>query len=377
MSKTYLPTSEQFDVTLSNIAKIAGVLGAKVDTSTWRGIQNAVKAGLAPQLFPIGTQLVVSHSVYGDMLYDVVAHDYFKSVDNENAHTMTLMCHDLLPSMSFNNTDAFYYAESELPAGTYNFTIANEFSSWSRGTYQFTLTQALPIGGQLAVSGYANAALTTLMVRTYANQTATTVTEESVITLGNDGTNLGTFGVELNHAHRVSYGSDNYKESEVRQFLNSSAEAGSVWTPQTKFDRPPSWVGSNAGFLNGLDNEFLRTVGKVKVLCSANNAYESPDSTVTKGYKYTVEDKFYIASQKEIFGTSTDVMEDNSVLFPFYKGAINSDRIKYKDGMADYWWTRSAHSWGANVVSRVNTNGSLTDSYVFNKVAIAPVCTIV
>ena len=112
-------------------------------------------------------------------------------------------------------------------------------------------------------------------------------------------------------------------------------------------------------------------------MCSANNAYESPDSTIIRGSKYTVSDMFYIASQKELFGTSNDTLDDGSTLFPFYNGAVNSDRIKYKYGVADFWWTRSAHSWGANVASRVNTNGSLTDSYVFNKVAIAPVCTIV
>ncbi len=378
MSKTYLPTSEQFDVTLSSIAKIAGVLGAKVDTSTWRGIQNAVKAGLAPQLFPIGTQLVVSHSVYGDMLYDVVAHDHYKSVKDENAHTMTLMCHDLLANMMYDMREAFYYAESELPAGTYSFTIPESYLSWEEGTYHFTLTQALPKGGQLTIDGSSSASITTYNVKSYADPITSTSLETVTISSGNSGTSLGTFGRELNHVHRITYGSNNYKESAIRQFLNSAGDVGGVWSPQTKYDRPPAWVSSTAGFMKGLSRDFLNVVGKVILPCAANNIYESPDSTITAGNKYTLNDKFYLPSMMEVFGEySNGTVADDSVLFPYYNGATNADLLKYRNGVADYWWTRSPVNWAGNVNRRVGNDGSATDSYVLNTAGISPVCTIV
>ena len=162
MSKVYLPTAEQFDITLGHLSKIAGVMSSKIDVSDWKGIQTAVKAGLAPTLFPVGTQFRA-----GGRLFDVIAYDYFKSAVDENAHTMTLMSHDLISSFQFDNPEAFYYAESELPAGTYNFTLPSNFGSWLAGTYQFTLTKALPSGGQLAIDSYATSDLTTRRVNAY------------------------------------------------------------------------------------------------------------------------------------------------------------------------------------------------------------------
>ena len=377
MSKLFLPTKEQMDVMNENLAKIAAAVGSQVDISTWEGIQKAVRSGIAKDILPVGTQLAVNHSVYGTRLFDVVAHDYLKSVHDENAHTMTIQQHDLLPGTQFDASEAFYYAEAELPAGTYNFTLATAYSSWAEGTYQFTLTKPVPNGGQLAISGYADAAMTARQVRSYANQTTTTVTESVAIISGSGGTYLGTFGEGLHHSHRVSYGSNNYKESAMRQFLNSSAAAGSVWTPQTKFDRPPSWLTSLAGYKNGLDQDFLAVVGKVVLPCSANNTYEAPDSSITKGTKYTLNDEFYLASAMEIFNTNLDVADDSKV-FPFYEGAGNTDRIKYRDGAAANWCLRTPISWNASHVRLVDSD----DGAMYNHVAaysfgLAPACTIV
>lgn len=377
MSKLFLPTKEQMDVMNENLAKIAAAVGSQVDISTWEGIQKAVRSGIAKDILPVGTQLAVNHSVYGTRLFDVVAHDYLKSIHDENAHTMTIQQHDLLPGTQFDASEAFYYAEAELPAGTYNFTLATAYSSWAEGTYQFTLTNPVPKGGQLDISGYVDTAMTALQVRSYANQTTTSTTESVAITAGSGGTNLGTFGEGLNHSSRVSYGSNNYKESAMRQFLNSSAAKGSVWTPQTKFDRPPSWLTSLAGYKNGLDQDFLAVVGKVVLPCSANNTYEAPDSSIAKGAKYTLNDEFYLASAMEIFNTNSDVADDSKV-FPFYEGAGNTDRIKYRDGAAANWCLRTPISWNASHVSLVDSD----DGAMYNHVAaysfgLAPACTIV
>lgn len=375
MSKLFLPTEEQMNVMNENLAKIAKAVGSQVDISTWAGIQKAVRSGIAKDILPVGTQLAVNHSVYGTRLFDVVAHDYLKSVHDENAHTMTIQQHDLLPGTQFDAPEAFYYAEAELPAGTYNFTLNTAYVSWAEGTYQFTLTKPVPKGGQLAISGYADAAMTARQVRSYANQTITTVTESVAIISGSGGTNLGTFGEGLNHSHRVSFGSNNYKESAMRQFLNSSAAAGSVWTPQTKFDRPPSWLTSLAGYKNGLDQDFLAVVGKVVLPCSANNTYEAPDSSVIKGTKYTLNDEFYLASTMEIFNTKSDVADDSKV-FPFYEGADNADRIKYRDGSAANWWLR-APSVNASGMRIVVSDGTVYGYNANGANSLAPACTIV
>lgn len=375
--KIFFPNSQQFDKMNENLEKIAKAVGSQVDISTWGGIQKAVRAGIAPDILPVGTQLLVHHSVYGDKLYDVVAHNYFKSVHNENAPTMTLLCHDNLAGVQFDNSEAFYYADAVLPAGTYNFTLATEYMKWAAGTYQFTTTKALPKGGQLCISGRADAAMTERQVVAYTKRTTTDVSESVVIASGEAGTNLGTFGVELNHSQRVSHGSNNYKESAIRQFLNSPAIAGRVWTPQTKFDRPPSWMTSLAGFAGGFEDDFLSVIGEVVVPCAANNTYESPDSTVIKNTKYTVFDKFYLASQKEIFGTTSDTVADDSILFPYYEGATNVDRIKYKNGVMSNYLLRSAHSQYAQGVRFVVLDGSLSYTLAVGDGGCVPACTIV
>ena len=376
MSRIYLPHAEQFDLMNENLAKIANALAASIDLSTWAGIQKAVRVGVAPDLIPVGTQLKVSHSVYGDMLYDVVAHNHFKSAYDKRAHTMTLLCHDTIGGVQFDKSEAFYYANEELPSGTYHFTIAT-YGKWTSGTYQFTLTRPLPVGGQLCIYNYATIPMTSCEVSAFESNTSTTPIEKVAITAGNDGAFLGTFGNELNSIGRVAYGSNNYKESAIRQFLNSSAETGRVWTPQTKFDRPPDWMGSKEGFMRGLNEDFLSVIGEVVVPCSANNIYEFPDSTVIKSTKYTVNDKFYLASQSEVFGTSTGVVVDESVQFPYYREAINADRIKRANSSAVPWWLRSCVSWDDTGTYYVMSNGSLTYSGAGDGHRCVPVCTIV
>lgn len=372
------PVTSQLAEIASDVRRIDNALApVSLNVDSWKSVQQVLRAGLAPKVFPIGTQLLMSHSVYGDRLYDVVAHDYLKSVHDQNAHTMTLLQHDLLPALQFDASEAFYYAEVALPAGKYNFTLATAYGQWAAGTYQFTLANELPVGGQLTINGNAAAAITTRKVYAFSSRTNTTKTEECVITSGSEGTSLGTFGTELNHSQRVSYGSNNYKESAIRQFLNSSAAAGSVWTPQTKFDRPPSWVTSLAGFVGGLDAHFLSIIGDVVLPCATNSLYEAPDSTTPVNTKYNLHDKFYLASHNEVFG-SQDGVADDSVLLPYYTGAMKADRIKYLNGSAAGWWERTPFGDDAGYVRRVGTDGSVSgDGASVGFIAFAPACTIV
>lgn len=375
--RIYFPNSTQFKRMNESLKAIAGAMNRNIDISTWEGIQKAVRSGIAPSVLPVGTQLVVNHGVYGDCLYDVVAHNYFKSNHDENAHSMTLMSHDVLPSIQFDSPEAFYYANTLLPAGTYNFTIPNTYGEWLAGTYQFTLTYSVPSGGILSINGSAVTPLTSLSVISHRARTDAFSSEMVSITSGSAGTNLGTFGIELNHSHRVSYGSDNYKESALRQFLNSSSSVGNVWTPQTKFDRPPEWVTSVAGFVADLDADFLSVVGSVVVPCSANSTYEAPDSTVTKDGKYTLVDKFYLASQQEISGTSTGIVADDSLQLPYYEGSTNADRIKYNGDSAAPWRLRSPGSLVANNVRVIERDGVVRNNFATLKYYYAVMCTIV
>lgn len=161
----------------------------------------------------------------------------------------------------------------------------------------------------------------------------------------------------------------------MRQFLNSSAATGSVWTPQTEFDRPPSWVTTLAGYKAGLDQDFLAVVCPVALPCAANNTYEASDSTVEKNTKYTLNDEFYLASRKEVFGSSDDVA-DNTTVLPYYDGATATDRIKYRDGSAAVWWLRTPYAWNAHGVRLVTSDGTLHTRNAHTAYGLAPACTI-
>ena len=117
-------------------------------------------------------------------------------------------------------------------------------------------------------------------------------------------------------------------------------------------------------------------VGKVVLPCSANNTYEAPDSSITKGTKYTLNDEFYLASAMEIFNTNLDVADDSKV-FPLYEGADNADRIKYRDGSAAHWWLRTPHSGYATTVRIVSSDGTVYINSAYRAYGLAPACTIV
>ena len=377
MAKVYFPNSEQFDLMNENLAKIAAAVGSQVDLSTWNGIRKAVLARIAPDVIPVGTLLTVTHSVYGDKPWVVLGHSVHKNAHNEDSPTMTIGSVPVLGTLQFDAPESICQVNSDLPAGTYHFTIT-AYDQWTAGTYQFTTTKTVPSGGRICVSGQYpyQGNITAAKVSTYAQGSSTAIESGLAITAGSEGTNLGTAGEgTTNHTHRIAYGSNNYKESAMRQFLNSAAAAGNVWEPQTKFDQAPSWMTTTAGFLNGLDAELQEVLCDVIVPCGSNNVYEAPDSTVTKGGTYTVTDKIFLLSNREI-GFTSDI-EDGTTVLPYYDGATNADRIKYNaSSIAAYWWERAPYSGVANGVRLVTTDGSLTSDYASGAYGLAPACTI-
>lgn len=349
-----------------------------LDELSWKEIQNIVRKGIGPTIIPIGYQFTVDHSVYGNKPWVVLGHNVHKNAHNIDSPTMLIGAVPVLGTLQFDSPEAIYYAESQLAAGTYHFTI-DGYDEWAAGTYQFTLTQAVPAGGQIVLNGSYSyqGAFTNAKINTYASRTTTTPIESNVaIIAGSAGTNLGTTGEgNVNHIQRISYGSNNYKESAMRQFLNSASPAGSVWIPQTKFDRPPSWVTNTAGFMNGLDADFLAAVCETTVPCGSNNVYEAPDSTVTKDGIYSVNDKFFLLSNREI-GFTSDV-DDGSTLLPYYDGATNADRIKYNaSGVAANWSERTPVSGCADLVRLVDPDGTLSSKSVRLGGGLAPACNI-
>ena len=289
--------------------------------------------------------------------WDVVDYD-------STAKVVTLCTHDVLPDMQFEPPQALMYCEDGLTAGSYTF-------KQSKAQYYFTLTQAIPAGGQLMA--------TTSAFQTYESTTATAQIESGTVSTETiDGaTNLGQTGTgNLNHHDRVNHGSNNFGESGILQWLNSDSPANTPMPRLTKFSRP--YVPTKAGFKADLDAEFLACIQDTTWKCSANNVYECPVSLggiAQKGNPYTVTAKFALASEIEVFGEYGGV-QDGGTVWDLYVGAEATDRIKYYNNSARRRWLRSPNWGSACFVRHVSISGVGGTSGASSSIGVAVACKI-
>ena len=361
--------------------------------NTWEDIKNAVRLGLGAKLFPVGYEFTTEDSVTGAVITWVVrGHNHHAAVNDKLEYTMTLeakyvygAASGTYKSLVFDATEALYYAAEELPAGTYNFTVANQawYTADNGKVFQFTLTKAVPAGGQIVMSMTYNATLEGKTVKTYASATSAAAIETATLTEGSEGTSLGTTdgkSENVNHMHRAIFGSNNYAQSAARQWLNSDAAAGAVWAPSNIFDRPPSWNTSYSGLMLGLPADFLAAVQPAVIPCRTNSIYElnSLDGTeFTINQVYELHDKFFLLSRPEIYGTWDSATYKDGELLEFYEGFTDTERIKYDAaGSARICWLRSPHPGHANYERSVDTSGALYSNLAYNAYGVAPACII-
>ena len=384
---TVAETKYVHDKLQGEIDIIAGV----VKVESWSDVQKIVRAGMASKIFSIGDQLTCQRDGI-DLVWDIIGIDHDTPADPQFTHSMTLQLHDCFPTtIQFDEKEAFYYAETAIPAGTYHFkidpTAYTSDNTFKDTGYQFTLTQAVPAGGQLTFPWALGTQASTAKVSSYESASATTAIESSVIvTSGTGGQGLGTlvmagdFSNNLNAIQRFRYGSNNYKESAIRQWINSDKAAGSVWTPQTKFDRPPTWAATADGFMYGMDTDFLAVLGKTHIVVSHNR-------TVDGGGYDEMNDYFFLLSRREVYmGDEVgDVIEGEP--YPYYSDysdlsahgtGADSNRIKYRNGGAALnWWNRTPFISDPCDVRTVATTGSMIYKGAYNSDGVAPACNII
>ncbi|MBQ1413990.1 MAG: hypothetical protein IIY93_12480, partial [Clostridia bacterium] len=207
------------------------------------------------------------------------------------------------------------------------------------------------------------------------------------VTAGDGGTALVT-----NDSNRVLYGSDNYRESAIRQWLNSSAAAESVWTPQTDFDRPPRWhtgeggVEKQAGFMNGMDADFLAAIGKTAKVTARNAVTDGGGvNGLTKSDR--TDDYFFLPSKSEIYGGTEVSGVDEGSPYPYYAKPYSglsaagtggdSNRIKYKNDTAQIWWIRTPRVQNSNEVYAVFASGAVYTNNANGSGRVSPACNII
>ena len=195
-------------------------------------------------------------------------------------------------------------------------------------------------------------------------------------------------------SYRKSYGSNRWRDSAIRQWLNSNAAAGSWWTAQTNTDAAPTspatWV-DWPGFLKCLPEGFVNRLQPVKVQTATANV----DSNVVD----TTYDKMWLPSKEELYSvvdTGNPSVNISGVEGPYWEywktrmgtsspaadddASNRANRITYcveNPADASYVWLRSASRSYSYVVWYLYSSGILNNSYTArNTLRAAPACAI-
>lgn len=344
---------------------------------SFRQMKDAIISGAGAKLFPVGTTFT---TVKGNYVYPWAFMHHGKLPDGRPyADVRVIRAVNLL---QFDSQEAFYYCETALAAGTYHFNVPTAYGQCAAGDYQFTLASAVPAGGRLSFSVVPyNTSITGKNVNVYDAPNSFTVSQTATISSGSGGTSLGTLQADgdsnelnINSIQRACFGSNNYAQSAIHQYLNSAKAAGTYWASTNRFDNPPAWQGSEPGFMSKLPDDFLEIVEPVDIQTVTNNVFETDG--YTKNSSYSLRAKFWLPSRYQIFG-STEGADLSETQWDYYKGATDVDRIMYDNsGNARNQWLRSPYPGYASGPRIVYGTGALYNGSAGNSIAVAPACRI-
>lgn len=248
----------------------------------WASIQTMIANGSGSKAFGIGTWLMetwidTAEQKDYEMPWRVNHFETGELIDGTIISFMWLQAHYTLPFGVQFSKRAFLACTEGLEAGTYHFDFAEKWGSHVAPgiTYQFTLTKAVEKGGRLAgCYGAPDKNPSNWKVYSYGKD-GITLNETVNVTVGSDGTNLGTLQANrrngnLNSFQEMAYGNNRWKTSAIRQFLNSKQPKGKWWVPQDGWDICPEQLATKDGFLCGMPEEMLAVLKPIKVVTYAN-----------------------------------------------------------------------------------------------------------
>ena len=375
---------------------------------TLREIHRIVQAGEAPETFSYGDQINLNYNDGTNdyiLPWDVVAFGSFELEDGEIKPGMIIQSHYAMQAVQFDASEAIYVPTSDLPAGTYNFTIGTTWGTHcvAGKTYQFTTTKTVPAGGQIFVGrnnqfytwGAPDQNPTTWKVHTYESNASTTPLDQNLdVTEGSAGTALGSISSatkysenRVNNLQRAAYGYNRWSQSANRKFYNSSAEAGAWWTPSNPFDRAPEQLATVRGFVAGFDEEFLNIVKPVKVTTALNTVTDGDIGTREDTYDTfflpSLEQEYIVPQLADVEGAYWPYWKERLGLSSpqaLYTGGTNARHIRYsytEQTSAQYCRLRSALRGSASNPWNVNPPGTVTTTYATPAFRGCPACVII
>ena len=354
-----------------------------------------------------GATLAQARAIADPADWDWMGVDEDVPVDTSIAHVLTVGAKNIVSygKIPFDPQQYLFAVTAEslawlgisgtaLPAGTYNVTLdhgAYSGGTVEDGTFQFTTTQPVPVGGgirhsymgtfQSSNAGYGKAKVLAGTFTTYDADRTTVIEEGLATTEGSEGTSLGTttasnpsykVGDYINFTQRQKYGSNRWSTSFMRQYLNSDEET-MTFTPATIWSRPMATLPE--GFLHTLDPELKA------VLCKVRTRYALP---IADGYGYEdIEDLVKLDTMLDIFGSQNNSIAEGPVdadgnvtrrtAYSMWKPLnANADRIKYQGTTARTWWLASTSPSYANYERVVNASGALSSGSAYDTSGVVP-----
>lgn len=164
-------------------------------------------------------------------------------------------------------------------------------------------------------------------------------------------------------------GNNNYRVSNIRQYLNS---VGPNWyEPQHYSDEPPYGYERRNGFLSAFPTEFVERIVTTNLTTTAPN--------IDGGSRYTLKDKVFLLSRTEVgLGNEGGNTEGEAISFfkddtarrkkPTQQAISNTS---YTDSNLTTtkpwrWWLRSPDRNTVGSVRHVNSDGTLFSKYAYS-----------
>ena len=207
----------------------------------------------------------------------------------------------------------------------------------------------------------------------------------SVTLMANNIVDLRAFdAAEPNNpdSSRQNYGNNNWRHSNLRLWLNSSAGAGSWYSAQHSKDHAPDTSAGvwNANTQYSARPGFLHNFSAAERNLLMSTTLKTVNNTVTDGGgSYTTADKIFLPSETEVgLGNENNIAE--GATFAYFANSnsriaivqeeayIASLSTSKPDSLTSSWyyWLRTPLVGSSNYVRYVNTDGSLNYHYACN-----------
>lgn len=326
---------------------LVSILAHGYDIDSWAALQELADSGQASRFISIGDQMpgtwtdVEANTTY-NAPWDVVDFRQITTPDGEKKNAIIMQMHYCTPyDMQFDAPEQVEADEATAQDGVY-------YYGYDGSAYSLLTLQT---GDTIPYSNY---------TKVFKNSICDTT------------------------SNIVRYGYNRWRDSGMRQYLNSAERKNLWWTSTHLGDVAPSQLTTKAGFMSGLPSDMLAVVNPIAVTTALNTVTDGGTST---GGVDVTHDKFWEPSIEEMYGVP-QLADVEGPYYPYWKAATGLDAPNNaaNDGRKIYDMgatttarnvrLRSAYRSTSALVWNCYNSGTLDSNTATNACRCAPACAI-